>query len=72
MKMTIEPTAEFFHTEEGSVLRAWHGTTDSGVPVIAFVGAIAAPADADQSELERELNAVPGPNVSRVPLLRDH
>jgi hypothetical protein len=65
VKLTIEPTADFFVTDEGYPVRAWRGTTDRGTRVIAFISAICSD-DGDQSELERELQAIPGPNVAMV------
>jgi len=39
----------------GVPARVWEGQTDSGIPVHAFITRIAAPAEADQAEFEREL-----------------
>ena len=61
MKITLEPTADLFRTDDGIPVRAWRGTTDRGTHVIAFIAAIAAPAGEDQSELLAELREIPGP-----------
>lgn len=47
-------------------MRAWTGETDQGTKVVAFIAAIAAPEGEDQSQLERELKSIPGPNIGRV------
>lgn len=65
MKITLEPTAEFFVTDEGYPVRAWTGATDRGTRVVAFVAAICAPGDQDQSQLEGELREIPGPMMPR-------
>jgi hypothetical protein len=65
MKITLEPTEEFFRTDDGFPVRAWRGTTDKGTPVIAFIAAISAPEGRDHSELEAELKTIPGPNISK-------
>ena len=66
MKLTVEPTEEFFRTDEGVPVRAWKGQTDAGTPVIAFIAAIAAPDGVDQADLARELREIPGPNIGHV------
>jgi hypothetical protein len=66
VKLILEPTDEFFRTDEGFPVRAWRGHTATGIPVIAFIAALAAPEDADRREFERELKSIPGPNVGQV------
>lgn len=65
MRLTLEPTTEFFLTDDGFPVRAWRGTTGRGVAVIAFISAVCADeANADAAavdELRRELHALPGP-----------
>ncbi len=61
MKITIEPTEQFFHTDEGYPVRAWTGSTDLGTNIIAFISAIAVRDDQDASQLEAELKEIPGP-----------
>jgi hypothetical protein len=58
MKATLESTDRLTTvTVKGQTVpaRVWQGTTESGVPVIAYIAKIGAPADADHSEFEREL-----------------
>ncbi len=66
MKITIEPTAEFFNTDDGYPVRLWTGTTDKGTRVLAFVAAICAPAGTDHNDLQAELVEIPGPQVGQV------
>jgi hypothetical protein len=66
MKITLEPTEEFFRTDDGFPVRAWKGNTDKGRPIIAFIAAISSQDGFDHSELERELKTIPGPNVSKT------
>lgn len=49
--------------------RVWEGTTEGGVPVIAFITRIAAKDDADLSEFERDLLEMtpPSPDVAAWP-----
>lgn len=54
MKIIIESTEKLV-TINGVPARVWEGHTESGIPVHAFVTRIAAPADADCSQFEREL-----------------
>ncbi len=64
MKMTLEPTPEFFLTDDGFPVRCWVGHTDAGTPVIAFISAIAVPDGAGEEQhaaLRRELVSIPGP-----------
>jgi len=61
VKITLEPTAEFFRTDEGFPVRAWIGTTDQGTRITAFIAAIASRADDDQAQLQAELEEIPGP-----------
>ena len=65
MRVTLEPTAEFFRTDEGYPVRAWRGTTDRGTPVVAFIAAVTCEPE-HAAEFEVELRAIPGPNVARV------
>ncbi len=65
LTITITATEHFFRTDENTPVRLWTGHTASGVPVHAFVAAIAS-ASADPSELKRELHEIPGPQISEV------
>jgi hypothetical protein len=62
MKITIEPTAEFFRTDEGWPVRAWRGFTEGGEPVVAFVAAVTPSTDAGNAELAEGLSEIPGPD----------
>ena len=58
MKITLESTTKIVELKgpEGTVpARIWEGTTESGIKVHAFITRIAAPADADQSQFQAEL-----------------
>ena len=64
MKLILEPTADFFMTDEGYAVRAWTGETGQGVRVVAFISCIAAEPGATvsaQAELAVELKSIPGP-----------
>jgi hypothetical protein len=54
MKIKLESTATITRLD-GVECRVWEGTTESGVPIVAFIPRIACKRDADNSELEREL-----------------
>lgn len=71
MKLTLEPTERFFRTDEGIPVRAWTGETEQGTKVVAFIAALAVPEGEDQSQFERELHEIPGPNIGRVALRED-
>lgn len=53
MKITVESTPEF-HTIDGLLVRAWQGTTASGIGVTAYVRALGVRRDEDATEFERE------------------
>jgi hypothetical protein len=58
VKVTLESTTKIVELETavGRVnARVWEGTTDSGIPVHAFVTRIAVQKDLDASQFEREL-----------------
>jgi ribosomal protein S12 methylthiotransferase accessory factor YcaO len=40
MKILIEPTQDFFVTDEGFPVRLWTGTTGMGIPVTVYIAAI--------------------------------
>jgi hypothetical protein len=44
MRLTLEPTEEFFMAGEVMV-RAWKGTDDKGKPVVAFIAAVSMTSD---------------------------
>lgn len=58
---TITATEHFFRTDEGIPVRLWTGHTASGIPLHVFVAAVDSPDSADQTELQRELHEIPGP-----------
>jgi hypothetical protein len=59
---------------DGSTMhaRVWEGTTDNGVPVIAFITRIAAQRDSDLSEFEAELAGAGHPVGRRTGLAGPH
>ena len=64
MKLTIEPTDDFFLVN-GVPCRAWSGVDDTGVPVIAMVQMVS-PQTQDEGVAERfahELQNLSDPNV---------
>ena len=67
MIITLQPTEEFFLTDDGVPMRAWKGLTGKGVPIIAFISAICADeARADAAavdQLRLELHSIPGPHT---------
>jgi hypothetical protein len=62
MKIIIESTAKIVELN-GVPARIWEGTTESGIPVHAFITRIAAPETADLKEFERELQACRAPSL---------
>lgn len=67
MKITIESTTKMV-TLDGVPARVWEGTTESGLPVHAFITRIGTPA-ANVTEFERELErcVTPSPDVALYP-----
>jgi hypothetical protein len=63
MKLTIEPTRDFFMCGEVMV-RMWTGRTDSGEPVSALVACVVA--EAESAELTRALVSIPEPEQSEA------
>lgn len=78
MKLTIESTSKIVELQPqggaGAIpARIWEGETANGVKVHVYVTRIAVSLAADQSEFERELQAVgqprrPSPDVDLLPL----
>ena len=63
VKITIFPTEEYFRTEEGFLVRLWHGTMDNGSAVMAYMAAIAiSPAGAAVAR-EEAMVPIPGPEA---------
>lgn len=67
MKLTIEPT-DRIQSMDGVPHRVWKGTTDSGVPVEAYVRAVTAMTHdpAALAVFDRELKALPQPRRELV------
>jgi hypothetical protein len=63
MKMTIASTEEFFRTEEGFLVRLWHGRTETGAPVMAYVAAICIAPDQEALLKESAMVPIPGPEA---------
>jgi hypothetical protein len=68
LKIILENTSQMVMVEnrEGDCRcavpgRVWEGKTDTGIYVQCVITRIAAPADADQSQFERELSEQPPP-----------
>ncbi len=62
MKITLESTPDVGRLEvDGCQVpaRIWVGTTESGIPIVAFITRIGFPEGADTTEFERELNEAP-------------
>lgn len=59
MKVTLESTSKIVDLVVGqgdpTPARLWEGTTESGIPVIAFVTRILTSVDADQTQFQTEL-----------------
>jgi hypothetical protein len=54
MKITLESTGQIVELN-GIQARVWQGTTESGVPLTAFIPRVAVHPNYDQSQFEREL-----------------
>ena len=64
MKLQIESTEKIV-TLDGVSMRLWEGTTESGVPVVAFVARVAVPENRPQEEyriFETELRQLRKPS----------
>lgn len=61
MKVTIEPTEEFFMAGDVMV-RMWHGTTADGEPVVAFVAGVMLMSDASAVAESLGLVSIPPPD----------
>jgi hypothetical protein len=75
MKLTIESTdlvVELVHPETHCAMRCrvWEGETDGGVKVHVFIPRVAAKADQDLSQFERELTECrpASPEIAGIPL----
>jgi hypothetical protein len=54
MKIKLESTSQIVELN-GIECRVWEGTTESGVPLTAFIPRVAVHRDHDPSQFEREL-----------------
>jgi hypothetical protein len=61
VKLTIQSTSKVVHLN-GVPARIWEGTTESGIPVIAFITRVGVANDADCTEFERELQEQSAPS----------
>lgn len=64
MKLTIESTEEFVFVDNTPV-RVWNGVTEGGLNVYVLVAAVAAPTEADTSELDA-LQQLPPPAMVKL------
>jgi len=68
LKITVESTREIV-TVNGVPARVWHGTAESGAPVIIFVTRIGVEESArpeQQAEFERELESASTPRLASL------
>lgn len=75
MKITIESTTQIVNlidrlSGQGMPARVWEGKTESGVKVVCLIVRIAAQADQDLSEFDRELKEQKQPEAENVFPLR--
>lgn len=75
MKITIESTTKIVNlidrlSGQGVPARVWEGETESGVKVVCLIARIAARADQDLSEFDRELKEQKQPEAENVFPLR--
>jgi hypothetical protein len=69
MKIILESTTKIVELN-GVQGRIWEGTTESGIPVHAYITRIAVEEGQDHSQFERELqeHRAPSPEVAAIPL----
>ena len=69
MKITLESTSKLVELN-GVPARIWEGTTESGIPVHAFITRLAVDKGERTEEFERELqeHAAPSPEIAAYPL----
>ena len=60
MKITLESTDRIVMLD-GRAVRIWHGKTERGTEVFAYVALVASASDADASELEAALREMEPP-----------
>ena len=73
MKVTLESTSKVVKLNHNGVdipARIWEGTTDTGIPVHAFIARIGVHETKDQAQFERELEncRAPSPEIDVYPL----
>jgi hypothetical protein len=69
MKITIENTDQIVGMRIRGISfpsRLWTGKTENGIDVYVLMMSIGVPADADQSQFEKELIAQPATNVETL------
>lgn len=68
MKVTLESTTKIVELN-GIRARVWEGTTETGVPVQAYISRISCDVEADRSQFEAELaeQRVPSAAVLAIP-----
>lgn len=65
MRVTLQSTSRLV-TVNGVDGRVWEGKTESGIEIVAVITRIAAPAGADLSQFERELQETKSPSDAAV------
>ncbi|MFL5909449.1 MAG: hypothetical protein ACJ768_02605 [Gaiellaceae bacterium] len=60
MKAALESTHVLTRID-GQLCRLWKGTTEGGIPFLAFVARVAVDVDDDSAEFDRELQATGEP-----------
>lgn len=69
MRATIVST-ERFAKLDGLQCRVWEGTTERGVPFLAYVAGVAVREDQDGAQFEEELRPMPPRDVDPPPVDR--
>lgn len=69
MRITLESTTKMVEVN-GVPARIWEGTTESGIPIHAYITRVAVETNQNQAEFERELNQhrAPSPAVQAISL----
>ncbi len=63
MKVTLESTTKLVNVN-GVPARVWEGTTESGIPIHAYITRVAVGIDDDQAQFERELQECRAPSAA--------
>jgi len=69
MKIILEQTSKIVHLD-GVPARIWEGTTESGIPIHAYITRIAVDNDQNTAAFEAELleTKAPSPELQSIPL----